>query len=168
MSVDVGDVGARLLRHARISDCGQYRYTLWRRWDVTLPLVVFVMLNPSTADGETDDPTIRRCIGFARTWGYGAVHVVNLYAWRARDPRELRTAEDPVGPDNDRTLAEYGNDGVPLIAAWGVNADPARVAHVLKIDGFDRLRALGATKDGHPRHPLYVRGDAKPQPWPVA
>jgi len=83
---------------------GTHRYLLWRDWDNSLPTVAFVMLNPSTADAERMDPNIRRCLGFARSWGYGRMIIGNLYAYRATDPRVLTRADDPVGPDNERYL----------------------------------------------------------------
>lgn len=156
-------------RTAAISSCGQYRYRLDRAWDASLPVATFIMLNPSTADGETDDPTIRRCLGYARAWGCGALAVVNLYAFRATDPRDLMTADDPVGPDNDRYLTAAAksatmSDGI-VIAAWGTHATPQRIAQVLALPGMDQLTALTVTKAGHPGHPLYLKADLRPQPW---
>jgi hypothetical protein len=157
-------------RYAEISECGRYRYTLGRQWGDG-PLVTFVMLNPSTADAEMDDPTIRRCLGFARSWGAGALHVVNLYALRSTDPAALWVVPDPVGPDNDRHLAQHAHlavrDGAPIVAAWGANARQDRVAAVRALPGMDRLQCLGVTKDGAPRHPLYLPAIAEPRPWPV-
>lgn len=157
-------------RGARISDCGRYRYALLRRWGDG-QFVTFVMLNPSTADAEVDDPTIRRCIGFAKAWGYDALHVLNLYALRATDPRELLRADDPVGPENDRYLADHGGVSVtqsaPIIAAWGTNARPDRVTAVLALPCFSwNLWALGVTKSGAPKHPLYLPATVLPEPWP--
>lgn len=155
---------------AWISGCGRYRYRLARRWTEGWGRpAVFVMLNPSTADAFVDDPTIRRCVGFAKAWGCDRLVVVNLYAFRATQPRDLWRAEDPVGPQNDDhlegaayTAARY--DG-PLVAAWGAHAKADRVAQVLEIPGMDRLVALGVTKSGAPRHPLYLRADAQLSPW---
>lgn len=155
---------------AWLSGCQRYRYSLGRKWvDGWPPPVTFVMLNPSTADHQLDDPTIRRCVGFAKAWGYGRLKVVNLYAWRATQPRDLWRADDPVGPQNDEHLAEaayiaYEHDA-PLVAAWGANAKPDRVAQVLALPHLDRLTALGVTKSGAPRHPLYLRADTVPTPW---
>lgn len=137
---------------------GPYRYHLWRRWDAAASLL-FVMLNPSTADAARDDPTIRRCVGFARAWGFGAVEVVNLFAWRATDPRELRRARDPVGPDNDRAILAAAARNQAIIAAWGnhgaLGERDRQVAALLAPFG---ARCLGArTSGGAPRHPLYVR-----------
>lgn len=148
---------------AVLSGCGRYRYLLTRRW-ADDPAVTFVMLNPSTADATTDDPTIRRCIGFAKSWGYGSLNVVNLFAFRATDPRDLLAATDPVGPRNDAFLHDY----LPVsVAAWGAHKlAVARARQVMQaFAGRPLLWCLGVTKDGHPRHPLYVRADAPLIPW---
>lgn len=155
-------------KDAAISADGKYRWWLTREWWGNAK-ATFVMLNPSTAGPSLDDPTIRRCIGFAKTWGLGGIRVVNLYALRSTDPKGLWLADDPVGPENDKhlidaALAAQVTDS-PLIAAWGANARPDRVAHVLALPFFDRLTALGVTKDGAPRHPLYLRADATLTPW---
>lgn len=155
---------------AWMSGCNRYRYRLGRNWaEGWGKPAVFVMLNPSTADSYTDDPTIRRCVGFTRTWGCDRLIVVNLYAYRATRPRDLWLASDPVGPENDAHLADAAyiaaKNGAPLVAAWGAHAKPDRVADVLAIPGMDRLTALGVTKSGAPRHPLYMRADATPTPW---
>ena len=152
----------RVQKAARLSECGRYRYWLGRIWDEADSLV-FVMLNPSTADAAIDDPTIRRCMAFARREGYGGISVLNLYALRSPDPKALLTCEDPVGPENDGylrlTLEEQARRGHPVIAAWGTNAKRERVVDVLTLAGGVFWGCLGTTKDGHPRHPLYVRGD---------
>jgi len=144
--------------YARISEDGLYRYALGRRWGDGEP-VRFVMLNPSTADASVDDPTIRRCMSFARTWGYDAVTVLNLYALRATQPRELWKAADPVGPDNDAYLRIAAEGGVGLtVAAWGANARMDRVEVFRRLFQQTTVHCLGTTKDGSPRHPLYVPG----------
>jgi hypothetical protein len=124
------------------------------------------MLNPSTADAVRDDPTIRRCIGFARRWGYGGVEVVNLFAFRASDPRALRGAPDPVGEKNDRHLASVARRVDAMVVAWGVHgALAARDREVLTLlSRWARLLALGWTRSGSPRHPLYLRRDVRPRP----
>jgi hypothetical protein len=128
--------------------------------------LVFILLNPSTADASRDNPTIRRCNGFAKRWGFGGIVVVNLYAYRATKPRDMLAADDPIGPDNDRIITEVV-DGTTVIAAWGTNARRERVAEVLElIRGTTRLLAVEITKYGHPRHPLSVLGEAQPVPWP--
>ncbi|HKY50413.1 MAG TPA: DUF1643 domain-containing protein [Candidatus Limnocylindria bacterium] len=149
---------------ARFSRDRRYRYRLWRRWDRSRPSIAFCMLNPSTADERSDDPTIRRCIGFARAWGYGGVEVVNLFALRATDPRELRRARDPVGERNDAYLRSAAGRSAAMVVAWGVHgALLARDVRALAtLSRRARLLALGWTKSGAPRHPLYLRRDARP------
>ncbi len=139
---------------------GDYRYRLTRVWDPELPTITFVLLNPSTADAEHLDPTLRRCVGFAKRDGFGGMVILNLYAFRSPSPKVMRAAADPVGPDNDRVLASA--TGV-VVAGWGINADAARVADAVAL--LPPLQALGVTKRGHPRHPLYVRGDAVRTEW---
>jgi hypothetical protein len=146
---------------AIISDCGQYRYLLTREGEPSGFPLPFLMLNPSTADASLDDPTIRRCRGFATANGYGGILVANLYALRSTDPSGLWTHADPVGPENDHWLTNLAVCEPFIVCAWGTNAKPDRVRHVvdlMKGHGV-RLVCLGTTKDGHPRHPLYVRGD---------
>jgi hypothetical protein len=149
---------------------GAFRYHLWREWDAARPSVTFVMLNPSTADALHDDPTIRRCLGFARDWGYGRLEVVNLLAFRATIPRDLLAAVDPIGPANHRWLqrAVRAND---TIAAWG-NTVGLLASHVSpslrQRRGGRGVRSLGLTKLGHPRHPLYVPRSTVPQPFSSA
>jgi hypothetical protein len=155
---------------AWFSGCQRYRYRLGRSWaDGWQPPVTFIMLNPSTADAQVDDPTIRRCVAYTKAWGHSRLVVVNLYALRSTDPRGLWKASDPVGPYNDDHLAAAAEDaelaGSPLVAAWGAHAKPERVAQVLQLPGMDRLTALGVTKSGAPRHPLYLRADLTPEPW---
>lgn len=148
--------------HATISEDGRYRYLLKRRWSDG-PIATFIMLNPSTADAEQDDPTIRRCIGFAKREGCGALTVVNLMAFRATNPKELLGAIDPVGPDNRGYLVPAIRKGAPVIAAWGAHeAAIGRDAVVREIaEALGKpLVCLGKTKSGAPRHPLYVKAIA--------
>jgi hypothetical protein len=142
----------------------RYRYRLWRRWDRSLPLVAFCMLNPSTADERSDDPTIRRCIGFARDWGYGGVEIVNLFALRATDPRELRRAGDPIGRRNDAYLIEAAQRAAAVVIAWGIHGAlrSRGAAGLALLSPRARLLALGWTRVGEPRHPLYLRRDVRP------
>lgn len=160
--------GVDVRRYATVSPDGHYRYTLARVWGWG-ELLTFVMLNPSTADAEHDDPTIRRCVGFARTLGFDGVMVVNLYAFRATRPADLWLADEPTGGErNDDLLAELGRQalhGRQLVAAWGAHARRDRVEQVLAMPGWDRLLALGRTAAGAPRHPLYLPATAAPMPW---
>lgn len=152
-------------KEATLSECGTYRYNLVRRWGDG-PALLWVMLNPSTADAEVDDPTIRRCIGFARGSGRNAIEVVNLYALRSPSPADLWKHPNPIGPCNDaaisaaiRRAADAG--GAMVVAAWGGNAKRERAEAVMRIltDATD-VYALGQDKDGRPTpgHPLYIPG----------
>jgi len=145
---------------ATIDDTGTYRYALWRTWDAVKPRMLWIMLNPSTADGKSDDPTIRRCVGFAHAWGYGGIDVANLYALRATDPRDLRQAQvDPVGPDNDTFIKAAAMQSAEVVCGWGAHSIAApRVRRVCGLldDAWMIPQCLGVTKEGHPRHPLYV------------
>lgn len=156
---------------AVISDCSQYRYVLRRQWRdafTGVRTVGFVMLNPSTADGTIDDPTIRRLIGFAKLWGMDALEVVNLYALRSTDPKGLWQHADPVGPKNDDYIDGWARRSRACVAAWGANAKPDRVAEVLALMNGRPLYCLGTTKSGAPRHPLYVKGNTGLIPWPTS
>ncbi|GAA1005490.1 hypothetical protein Aple_051140 [Acrocarpospora pleiomorpha] len=153
---------------------GPYRYDLWRTWTTAAhpSTCAWVMLNPSTADHTSDDPTIRRCIAYSRAWGHGALVVRNLFAFRSRNPQELLSADDPVGPDNDLWLTAH-LDGVDrVVLAWGTGRYPR-----LAGDRWRRVAALLAprnpvclrtAKDGQPVHPLYQRADLNPIPWKEA
>jgi hypothetical protein len=158
---------AGLHNSAGLSDCGRYRYWLRRSWKTGGGgrVVCFVMLNPSTADHEADDPTVRRCMAFTRSWGFSALSVRNLFALRATDPAELLEADDPVGPSGDAELAAAGAADL-VVAAWGASVPFGREARALEILAGVPLHCLGLTKSGAPRHPLYVRGDTRPAPWP--
>lgn len=143
----------------------EYRYRLWRTWNAEKPTVAFVMLNPSTADERENDPTIRRCVGYADDWGYGTLEVVNLFALRATDPSALRDHGDPVGDANDEYLRRVCDAAAFVVAAWGgkgsIRDRGREVARILDAD----LHALDTTRDGHPVHPLYQPADADPKPW---
>jgi len=152
------------------SDCESYRYSLTRTWEDTASSVLFIMLNPSTATEVQNDPTIERCERRARFLGFGGFQAVNIFAFRATDPRDMRAAADPVGPDNDRLVLEGAHWADTVIAAWGVHGGhrdrgPAMAQH-LRAAGV-RLHQLGLTKDGHPRHPLYLPYSAQPTLWDV-
>ena len=153
---------------ALYSECEAYRYSLTRAWRAEGPRVAFVMLNPSTATEERNDPTIERCERRARAMGYGAFRVTNLFAWRATVPRDLKAAAEPVGADNDAVLLESARWAEVVIAGWGVHgahlARGPQVAAMLRGAGA-RLCHLGLTKEGHPRHPLYVPYARGPLDW---
>ena len=151
---------------ALFSECRTWRYALWRRWDFgsRCSMVAFVGLNPSTADESIDDPTIRRCQGFAKALGFDGMYMLNAYAFRATDPKDMKRAADPVGPENDQWLRYYGSVSNAIIAAWGVHCDDRRKVSVCETIGRS-IMCLGKTKGGRPKHPLYLRADTKPEPF---
>ena len=148
---------------------GQYRYVLWRTWSQE-PRLVWVMLNPSTADAETDDPTIRKCTALAKKWGFGGILVINLFALRSTDPKKLKKVADPVGPKNDYYIKDTCWKHKTVVVAWGRNGDdfPERVAHVLQLikDSGAEISLLGKTKTGQPKHPLYLSLKTMRVAWP--
>ena len=148
-----------------MSPDGLYRYRLWRRWGPGED-VVWIMLNPSTADATTDDRTISRCISFSQGWGFGGMEVVNLYALRATDPKELVGHPDPEGPDNARAWQAAGcfEGDRTVVAAWGGHVDMSglRRSRVLSGRSMAGFKCLGTTEKGHPRHPLYVKNGTAP------
>jgi hypothetical protein len=152
---------------AVISTDGRYRYKLNRYWTRRKPPAVWIMLNPSTANAVENDPTIRRCVSFAKHWGFGGIEVYNLFALRSSHPVSIETAADPVGPDNDKWLKEIVHSEGTIVLAWGHCRTPlqsrraARVLEFLLLGQNVFPKSLGLTKGGHPRHPLYVRGNAR-------
>lgn len=149
---------------AIFSDDRRYRYILWREWmgnELFLGnrYVMFICLNPSTADEMKDDPTVRRCKTFAQIWGFNSLCIGNLFAFRATDPKLLRVCDNPVGTLNDYWLKHYAEKADLIIAAWGARGSYlARDKTVSSLLG--QMKCLGTTKNGHPRHPLYVHGGA--------
>lgn len=160
----------KIRRNATLSGCGRYRYWLERCWqDDGGDYLNFIMLNPSTADAEVDDPTVRKCMGFARRLGYIGVHVVNLFAFRATDPRDLPCPHIAVGPENDLCIEAAELSAARTIVAWGAKANeiaPMRVRGVLAMLKPDRTFCLGLNADGSPKHPLYVPYGAPLIPFP--
>lgn len=152
--------GSEMVHTAVLSDDGLFRYSLCRE---VAPLhgegrVAFVMLNPSTADAQRDDPTLRRCIGFARDWGFRDLVVLNLYAFRATDPHQLSAVARPVGPRNLEIVSDWLDRVEAVVCAWGAHVERMEVSPVLGLlSGQRGLWCLGTTKKGHPRHPLYVK-----------
>lgn len=146
-----------------------YRYDLWRDMGDVCDQsrsVAFVGLNPSTADEQCDDPTVRRCIGFARSWGYGHFHMLNIFAFRATNPQNMCAVDDPVGSVNDEWLLRTAGRVDLVVAAWGTyGAHRGRGQEVRRLLEAVELHHLGLTKEGHPRHPLYLRADSEPELW---
>lgn len=156
----------QIKRGAVMSDCGDYRYWLERSWGPSHPQV-FVMLNPSTADANIDDRTIGRCVEFAKREGCGGIIVVNLFALRSTDPKGLIGHSAPVGPENGvhigSALVSAAGHSRPVICGWGGNVLARPEAERLKRRALDfgvRLKALHINRDGSPKHPLYIKGNA--------
>ncbi len=151
---------------ANFSRCRAFRYALSREWDASGPRLMLIGLNPSTADARNNDPTIRRCIGFARDWGFGRVHVLNLFAYRATYPSDLKAAPDPIGPRNDRWLRRLAGDCDRVVACWG--NDGAFLGRSLRVREMlgERLEVIRLNASGEPAHPLYLPKTLTPIPWP--
>jgi len=154
---------------ATYSDCERYRYALTRVWDETGGTALFVMLNPSTATEVQNDPTVERCERRARALGFGGFRVTNIFAWRDTDPRAMRRAADPVGPENDAAILDGAAWADQIICAWGTHG--AHLGRGPKVEALLRgtgrpLHHLGLSKDGHPKHPLYIAYSQHPQHWP--
>lgn len=151
-----------------ISECGRYRYRLFREWEPSRRMpILWVMLNPSTADASVDDPTIRRCIAFSKAWGYGAMWVGNVYAYRSTDPAALSTlgANEARGPHLHGHLWGMASESALTVCAWGAHVPRLGDETLHNISGPGGLWCLGKTKHGAPRHPLYVKGDTPLQEW---
>jgi hypothetical protein len=167
MKIPTGVVGDALID-------GDYRYWLTRTWNPALPRLCFLMLNPSSAAEDVDDPTIRACCTFARNLGRGGIIVVNLYAYRATDPAAM-LAQPPavrVGPDNDRWLVHWTKSAREVVCAWGADGEASRVDEVLTLLRENRVQplCLRQTKSGHPSHPLargkgFIPRDTRPVPY---
>ncbi|EKF75541.1 hypothetical protein A11A3_01672 [Alcanivorax hongdengensis A-11-3] len=155
---------ANLQRSANFSRCRRYRYALWRRWGEGDDFILLVGLNPSTADHRQDDPTIRRCMGFARDWGYSGLCVANLFAWRATYPRDLLAADDPVGPHNDRWLRRLGREASLVVAAWGNHGHHLNRARRVS-RWLPDMHAIRVNRSGDPAHPLYLPRHLNAHPW---
>ena len=146
---------------ANLSPCRRYRYALWRIWDESKPYALFIGLNPSTADETEDDPTIKRCVNYSKSWGFGGLCMVNLFAFRATKPRDMMASEDPVGSDNDIWIKQLASDAGVIVAAWG--NDGAYMGRSKKVKGMiPNLKCLKTNKSGEPAHPLYQPGSSLP------
>jgi hypothetical protein len=153
---------------ASFSRCRRWRYLLWRRWEAAKPVANFVMLNPSTADEVRLDPTCTRARSYAERWGYGALVVTNIFAWRATDPAEMRAAGDPVGAANDRAILRAAREAALVVCAWGNHGAHLergrRTAAMLRAAGI-ALHVLRMNGGGEPAHPLYLPGALRPVRW---
>jgi len=153
---------------ALFSPCKKYRYRLWRDWDVTKPVMTFVMLNPSVANEIDNDPTVERCQRRAVASGFGRLQIVNIFALRSTDPKALYSSNDPVGQENDAAILDAVKSHGMVVCAWGtlgnLNNRGAQVLELIRGTGVVP-HYLVLNKDGTPKHPLYVGYDVKPQPW---
>ncbi len=169
----------------------RYRYTLERRWDESRWPAMFCCLNPSVADETRNDPTVTRCINYARAWGYGGLLMLNIFAYRGTDPKVLKQAEDPVGPENDYWIRKSAERAGIILCAWGNHGllknrgsevarllqreeplaigmqVPAGTLVTTQFTAIKGLHHLGLTGANQPRHPLYLKGDLKPERWEV-
>ena len=150
-----------IIKTADFSTCRTWRYSLYRIWTLKKPHILFVCLNPSTADENINDPTVRRCIGFAESWGYGGMIMANMFAYRATDPKDMKSATDPIGPENDLYLSHLSKHSEITIMAWGndgkyLNRDK-EVVGLLKNKHYFKL-----TNIGQPCHPLYLKASLAP------
>ena len=152
--------GLLVNKNATFSDCRKYRYALSRTWNGKKKTILFIGLNPSTANEKIDDPTIRRCINYAQNWGYGSLLMVNLFAYRATLPSELKNVKNPIGNDNDLHIIELSKKADIAVAAWGNEGTLLnRDKEVKKI--LPNLMCLKINKSGQPSHPLYQKKDLK-------
>ena len=148
---------------AVLSECRKYRFALWRIWDKSKPNVMFICLNPSGADENNDDPTVRRCINYTQTWGYGGLCIGNLFAFRSTKRTELFSARDPIGKGNNEWLIKLAQESSLVVAAWGnYGAYLGRSKEVMRI--IPNLHYLKMNKTGEPTHPLYLKKTLRPTP----
>ncbi len=146
-------------KHAILSEDNKYRYQLSRIWDEEKPMILFIMLNPSTADANIDDPTIRRVTNFAKSWGYGGLYVGNLYAFRSTDPNILQKVDNPIGTDNIQYIKSLIGLTEKVIYAWGNNRkEPEWLSNLV-----DNPYCIDISKKGIPKHPLYLKGNLLPK-----
>jgi len=146
---------------AVLSKCRKYRFALWRIWDESKPQVMFIGLNPSTADEIDDDPTLIRCINYAKAWGFGGVCMTNLFAYRATEPRDMLAAYEPVGKENDQWLIRLSKKAGLIVAAWGnTGTFLNRSTHIKRL--IPNLNYLKLNQSGEPAHPLYLKSSLKP------
>lgn len=150
---------------AVFSKCRRWRYLLWRRWDASLPVANFLMLNPSTADEFKLDPSCTRARVYAERWGYGSLIVTNIFGWRATDPEEMKAVRDPVGPGNDRAILRAARESAIVVCAWGnhgAHLGRSNAVRALLEKGGIAPRCLRMNGSGEPAHPLYLPGNLTP------
>lgn len=153
-----------MYKEALLSEDRVYRYSLSRIWDESKPYVLFVGLNPSMADENEDDPTIRRCIDYAKSWGYGGLKMANLFAYRATLPSDLKKAEEPIGTDNNTHIKDMSSNAAVTVVAWSNDGTYLeRDKKVLSL--INNPMCLNINKSGQPSHPLYQKKDLKLKPY---
>ena len=148
---------------AEFSPDRRHRYALWRTWDKDGEVAMFLCLNPSTATEIKNDPTVSRCIEFAKRWGYGGMIMANIFAYRATDPDDMKNVPDPVGPDNDKWLNQLADESDLIVIAWGnhgLHLD--RSKSVMELMAGRQLHYLEFNDNGEPKHPLYCSGQIRP------
>ena len=141
---------------ARLSKCRKYRYTLWRIWDKSLPHIMFLGLNPSTANEFQNDPTILKCIQYSKRWRYGGFYIANLFAYRSPSPEILKKSKDPIGKKNDYWILKTAKSADKIVACWG-NHGTFKDRHKTVIKNLDKLFCLKINKSKQPAHPLYLK-----------
>lgn len=145
---------------AKFSECGKHRYGLWRHWEDAKPCIMFIGLNPSTANATMDDPTIRRVKAFSQSWGFGGVYMANLFSLVSPNPNDLLTCEDPI-KENDKFLDAFASNCSEILFAWGAfKMAKARAQQVIEM--FPGAICLGKNNDGSPKHPLYIPAKTRP------
>ena len=155
-----------IIKSAVFSPCRKYRYSLSRTWDINQKIILFIGLNPSTANETHDDPTIRRCLLYSSIWGFGGLIIVNLFAFRATLPKDLINSKHPVGRDNNQFIIHAHKEASMTIAAWGNDGDLYnRDQEVLEI--ISNPMCLKVNKTGQPAHPLYQKKDIKQKPYSI-
>ncbi len=147
-------------KNAVFSSDRKYRYALWRIWDYTKPIVLFIGLNPSTADEEDDDRTIQKCIGFAKRWECGGLYMANLFAFKSTKPEGLLKAADPIGPENDEWIEKLLDESSFTVGVWGNHGTLLNRGEIF-LEKVPNLYYLKINKTGHPAHPLYLSYDTK-------
>ncbi|MFY9315291.1 MAG: DUF1643 domain-containing protein [Burkholderiales bacterium] len=156
---------------AEFSSCRRWRYLLWRRWDAGKPAANFLMLNPSTADEHKLDPTCARARDYAERWGYGALIVTNIFAFRNTSPKQMRAAADPVGPGNDAAILRAAREAAIVVCAWGNHGlfldRSSDVKAILRKNRIS-LHTLRLNANDEPAHPLYLPGALTPSAWAAA
>lgn len=167
-NIELFDSDEHMNISAVLSSCRRYRYSLTRIWNNQLPKLMFIMLNPSTADETNNDPTIRRCIRYAKEWGYGGLYVCNLFSYRATKPLDLLNTEEPIGEENYMYIKQIAEQVDKVICAWGNKHIVKKIlTHQNPLELLDfissKLYCIELSKDGTPKHPLYLKAHLLPK-----